>query len=233
MKVNSEKYHIESVRTHAAVVILVAIDVIVCRKCIINLEISLLGVLFDFATPYVGTEFTSAINTLSTSEPYWTGFRTTLFWISASLRILFTIETLSRIFFTDTSEVLSSPFQIFDAIVVITCLVLKFALSARNTLICNFLIAFRLARIWIILDYMFDQVEEQAQAKQIAVERHCQDLLKNSEIQNTKLAKKLENTQSKLNIMMGETQLDFDDLASTTNVKGRGGDRFSKLSFFE
>ncbi|KAJ3309151.1 hypothetical protein HDV04_000430 [Boothiomyces sp. JEL0838] len=226
MKVNSEKYHIESIRTHAAIVILVAIDVIVC-------QISLFGVLFDFATPYVGTEFTTAINTLSTSEPYWTGFRTTLFWISASLRILFTIESLSRIFFTDTSEVLSSPFQIFDAIVVITCVVLKFALSARNTLICNFLIAFRLARLWIILDYMFDQVEEQAQAKQIAVERHCQELLKNSEIQNTKLAKKLENTQSKLNIMMGETQLDFDDLASTTNVKGRGADRFSKLSFFE
>ncbi|KAJ3276022.1 hypothetical protein HDV01_006192 [Terramyces sp. JEL0728] len=80
---------------------------------------------------------------------------------------------------------------------------------------------------------MFDQAEGQAQEKQIAVERHCQELLRNSEIQNTKLAKKLENTQSKLNIMMGETQLDFDDMASTTNVKGRGEDRFSKLSFFE
>ena len=182
-----------SISTNTIFVGFIVLDLLVC-------QIHLLTTLYDPAIPSQLTVAVTSIQVLFTNYYAWTAIRTPLFWISASLRILFVVECIVRVFLHIRGL---DWYIILDCVVSIACLVCKFTVNSRDNFGANYLVLLRLGRAWLLMDQFYTQVEDEADKRLSTTERHCNDMLRHSEMQMQRLVQKLETAESKLKVMMG------------------------------
>lgn len=126
---------LEILNFHAAILVLIFIDLTACLCGLSN-------TLYDSAVPYSADPSLHIMDTLATNKTYFTQVRMTLFWMSASCRLLYMLEMSIRIFF-DWSIILN-PLKALDFLVIVVALPLRFTLNARNNYVANFVISLRL-----------------------------------------------------------------------------------------
>jgi hypothetical protein len=187
------KLPMNSVKVNTIVVAFILLELVVC-------QLQLMTTLYDPATPTQLSIDRTSLDVVVTNIQKWTLFRMSLFWISASLRIVFVLEcTLRLLLSLKTLDFVT----ILDFAVSVSCLVLKFTINSRDNLVVNFLILLRLVRLWLLMDQFYSKIEDEAEKRQMATERHCQDMLRHSEVQMEKLVRKLDTAENKLRVMMG------------------------------
>jgi hypothetical protein len=189
--------------------VLILLDLTLC-------QLQLLSGLYDTNLPSVFSPTTPVLQSLTTS------YRLAVFYASLLIRIYFVLEIGLR-FYSDPT-ILQSILTLLDFVVVIAAVPLKLSLNARDALVVNFFIFFRL----LTFAHHFKEFFHFSSA----CDRnawHQEELRKNAEVQRDNTAKDLQQVEEKLRVMMGDEEVPYDGKKSSGNISP---DRFSKLSFF-
>lgn len=190
-----------------AVLVLIIIDILLSRIDDIKLEIQLVQTLYDTATPDIASTTGSAASVLSTNNSTWTIMRTTLFWLQVVLRVTFVAEVGLRIATKSLAKFLKSVIDVVDGAVCFLALILKFSLPARESLAFNLLILLRFIRISVLAHKTRAEIEAEYSQKTMLLERHCNEIIHNSEIQTKELGEKLKIAENKFKIMIGDFEV--------------------------
>ncbi|KAJ1344068.1 hypothetical protein BSLG_001208 [Batrachochytrium salamandrivorans] len=126
---------------HATVVGFAILDFLIC-------ELSLLSTLFDTATPSAVSTTQQMVYLLETDSPMFTVLRMTLFWFSIAIRLLFLVELVFRILSRTPSAMRNSSFELFDGLIVLLLVPLKFGLVSRIAFVVNFIVVLRISRVY-------------------------------------------------------------------------------------
>jgi hypothetical protein len=173
----------------------------------LTLEAQLVQTLYDSATPAIASTTGNSMSVLNTNISTWTLLRTILFWVQVALRIGFVLEVGLRIATKSLARFLRNPIDIVDACVCFAALILKFSLSARESLAFNLIIILRLMRIATLIQISRADLEEIYSQKSALLERHCDEMIKISKLETENLAAKLKVAENKFKIMIGEVQV--------------------------
>jgi hypothetical protein len=170
-------------------------------------QLSLFAALYDTAEPSAFDGSLTAFQVLQTNLESWKKLRMSLFWISFTIRVLFVNELFARIILTqDRKTMVTNPWQVLDMIIILVLVPFKFVFSAQNSLVINFIVIFRLWRIYLILKSYNIHLIGAGEQKVRDVESMSKDLDERCQ----RLTDALSIAERKMSIMLGDANIGID-----------------------
>ncbi|KAJ3415224.1 hypothetical protein HDV05_005364 [Chytridiales sp. JEL 0842] len=198
------------------VVSLIILEIFVC-------QLQFIMPLFDPATPFVASPTIKALDILKTNLQLWTVIRTTLFWASYGLRIAGVVENLLR-FVSWGPRYFTQPLHLFDLALLLTLLITKPILPARDSLVSN---SISLLRLWRLPKTLSETLEAEKKEFEVIIKGQQQtweDLLMFEKRKREEAEKELRAVRGKMDLLLGS-----DDIKSeAAGMTSGGAPRFSQ-----